>query len=232
MENLSITEYLGAKTYPGRTLALAVDPQGTTAVIVYFIMGRSANSQNRIFVRDGETVRTQAFDPEKVSDPSLIIYPVYQRQGTTHIVTNGDQTKTIYDGLAVGTPPEQALLSRECEPDAPNFTPRISLITGVDGYTLNIVKAASVDGTDSVHFDYKFPYLAGVGHCLHTYLDDGDPLPSFAGEPVAFAYTQDLGEKVWAAINPEYKISLLECVLDLQTHQMRSLRIFNRHEGD
>lgn len=122
MGNQSITEYLGAKSYPGRTIALAVDPQGQMATIVYFIMGRSANSQNRIFVQDGESVRTQAFDPSKVEDPSLIIYPVYQRQGNTHIVTNGDQTKTIYDGLALNTPAEHALLSRECEPDAPNFT--------------------------------------------------------------------------------------------------------------
>ena len=228
----SITEYLGGKTYPGRTLALAVDERGQTASLVYFIMGRSPNSQNRVFVKDGEVIRTEAFDAQKVVDPSLIIYPVYGRHKDTHVLTNGDQTSTICAGLEAGITASAALLSRDCEPDAPNFTPRISLLAGPDGYELNIIKAASPAGTASVHFDYTFPYLPGVGHCIHTYIDDGDPLPSFSGEPVAFAYTENMGEKIWKAINPEFKISLLECVLDLETFKMRSVRIFNKHTGD
>lgn len=231
MANQSLAEYLGAKSYPGRTLAIAVDETAQTASIIYFIMGRSANSQNRIFVQDGDVVRTQAFDEAKVEDPSLIIYPVYERFTATHIVTNGDQTQTIFDALMTGTAPAQALLTRECEPDAPNFTPRISLIAGEEGYSLNIIKAAVPDGSKSVHFTYTFPYVSGTGHCIHTYMDDGDPLPSFAGEPVAFAYEADLGSKIWEAINPEFKIALLECVLDLQTNEMRSFTIFNKHHG-
>ncbi|XCB30007.1 IMP cyclohydrolase [Arcanobacterium hippocoleae] len=232
MTNKSLPEYLGAKTYPGRTLAIAADPAGGSAVIIYFIMGRSANSQNRIFAQDGEIVRTQAFDESKLEDPSLIIYPVYQHLGEHHIVTNGDQTATIYDGLKAGKSAFAALKTRECEPDAPNFTPRISLITAPAGYELHITKAAVTDGTQSVHFNFAYPYVPGAGHCIHTYIDDADPLPSFAGEPVSFAYQQDLGEKVWNAINPDYKISLLECVLDLKTHEMRSIRIFNKHNGE
>ena len=232
MAHRSLADYLGAKTYPGRTLAIAVDEAARTASIVYFIMGRSANSQNRIFVQDGDVVRTQAFDETKVEDPSLIIYPVYEHVAQTHIITNGDQTQTIADGLATGVTPAHSLLSRECEPDAPNFTPRISLVTDTGGYALNIIKAAVNDGSASVHFDYRFPYVAGTGHCIHTYVDDGDPLPPFAGEPVAFDYEANLGRKVWEAINPEFKISLLECVFDLTTHEMRSVTIFNKHHGD
>ncbi|MDR6938842.1 IMP cyclohydrolase [Arcanobacterium hippocoleae] len=229
MQTQSITAYLGKKSYPGRTLALAVSPDGKTATITYFIMGRSANSQNRIFVQDGDLVRTQAFDEAKVEDPRLIIYPVYRRFANMHIVTNGDQTETIYQGLGAGKHPVDALLERECEPDAPNFTPRISLITTESGYELNLIKAAQPDGETSVHFDYKFPYLPGSGHCIHTYGDDGDPLPSYSGEPTAFAYIENMGEQIWQAINSEYKISLLECVLDLETHEMKSMKIWNKH---
>lgn len=227
-----LTEYLDAKSYPGRTLAIASDPTGSSATIIYFIMGRSTNSQNRIFVQEGESVATQAFDESKVEDPRLIIYPVYKRYGNTHIVTNGDQTATIYQALHSGIAPAEALLQRECEPDAPNFTPRISLTTDPQGYRLNIIKAATKTGEKSLHFDYRFPYLPGLGHCIHTYIDDGNPLPSFCGEPIAFPYTADLGEKVWKAINPDYRISLLECTLNLHTWEMQSIRIFNRHTGD
>lgn len=232
MTSTSLAEYLGAKVYPGRTLAIAVDSQAQTASIVYFIMGRSANSQNRIFVREGEIVRTQAFDESRVEDPSLIIYPVYQRIGQNHIITNGDQTSTIYEGIAAGKTAAVSLLERECEPDAPNFTPRISLVTEPNGYSMNLIKAANSTGANSVHFDYRFPYEPNEGRCIHTYVDDGNPLPSFSGEPFKFPYASDLGTKIWEAINPQFKISLLECVLDLVTHEMRSVKIFNKHDGN
>ncbi|OKL47382.1 IMP cyclohydrolase [Boudabousia marimammalium] len=226
----SIVSYLGSKSYPGRTLVLSVAPDAQTATIVYFIMGRSANSQNRIFVNDGEAVRTQAFDESKVEDPSLIIYPIYRHLDSTHIFTNGDQTETIYQGLTAGVLPAEALKKRECEPDAPNFTPRISLVTQPEGYSLNLIKAAEESGETSVHFDFLYPYVAGTGHCIHTYLEDGSPLPSFAGEPVSFQHEDDLGKKIWDAINPDFKVSLLEATLNLNTHEIVNISLFNKHE--
>ncbi|USR80138.1 IMP cyclohydrolase [Arcanobacterium pinnipediorum] len=226
----SIVSYLGSKSYPGRTLVLAVSPDARTATIIYFIMGRSANSQNRIFVDDGDVVRTQAFDESKVEDPSLIIYPIYRYFGSTHVFTNGDQTETIYQGLTAGLLPTEALQERECEPDAPNFTPRISLIAQPEGYSLNIIKAADETGHSSLHFDFNYPYLAGRGHCIHTYREDGSPTPSFSGEPVDVTYEDELGKKIWDAINPNYKVSLLEATLDLNTHEIVNMSLFNKHE--
>ncbi|WP_216431026.1 IMP cyclohydrolase [Arcanobacterium phocae] len=226
----SIVSYLGSKTYPGRTLVLATSPDGKTAAIVYFIMGRSMNSQNRVFVDDGDVVRTQAYDESQMADPSLIIYPIYRYSGTTHIFTNGDQTATIYNGLIDGLLPAESLSERECEPDAPNFTPRISLVTQPDEYSMHVIKAADHTGQQSVHFDFRYPYVRGIGHCIHTYHDDGQPLPSFSGEPIEFDYEDGLGRKIWDAINPEFKVSLLEATLDLETHTITTMSITNKHE--
>ncbi|QJC21705.1 IMP cyclohydrolase [Arcanobacterium buesumense] len=230
MMTKSVVSYLGNKTYPGRTLVLSVSPDAKTATIVYFIMGRSANSQNRIFVDDREVVRTQAFDTSEVADPSLIIYPIYRFLGRTHIFTNGDQTETIYQGLAAGLLPAEALQERDCEPDAPNFTPRISLIAQPEGYSINIIKAAEETGQTSLHFDFHYPYTPGLGHCIHTYYDDGDPLPSYSGEPVMFSHEDNLGRKIWDAINPQLKVSLLEATLDLETSEIINMSLFNKHE--
>ncbi len=227
---MSIVEYLRNKTYPGRTICVYTDQKKEKIHFIYFIMGRSANSQNRIFVYEDGIVRTQAFDKSKVEDPSLIIYPVYQSFDGIHMLTNGDQTQTIYEGLVNGIAPEKALLTRDFEPDAPNFTPRISAVFACDSYSLNMIKSCDAKGTASVHFNYQFPLLEGQGHCIHTYVDDGNPLPSFAGEPVAFVYEDELADKIWQSINPDYKISLLHLTIDINNQRLTDYQIFNKHE--
>lgn len=227
---MSIVEYLAKKTYPGRTICVYTDKEVEKLHFIYFIMGRSANSQNRIFVYKNNEVRTQAFDESKIEDPSLIIYPVYKSHNGVHMLTNGDQTQTISDGLQNGIAPEKALLTRDFEPDAPNFTPRISAVFDGNSYALNIIKSCDEQGTDSVHFHYQYPLLSGKGHCIHTYVDDGNPLPSFCGEPFAFDFEENLPERIWEGINPEFKISLLHLTVDIQTRTLSDYQIFNKHE--
>ena len=188
MEMLSLTQELKENVYPGRGIVIGRSADGKKAVAAYFIMGRSSNSRNRIFVTEGEGIRTQAFDPSKLEDPSLIIYAPVRVLGNKTIVTNGDQTDTIYDGMKGGLTFEQSLRSREFEPDGPNYTPRISGVmemeSGKYGYSMSILKSnnGNPDGCNRYTYSYENP-AAGEGHFIHTYMHDGNPLPSFEGEP-------------------------------------------------
>ena len=231
-----ICKAMSATPYPGRGIIIGMNPDGDKAVIAYFIMGRSVNSRNRVFVEDGAGIRTQAFDPSKLSDPSLVIYAPVRVLGDDTIVTNGDQTDTIYDFMAEGKTFEEALRTREYEPDAPNYTPRISGIVqlhdGAFSYKLSILK--SLDGAPLMcvrqFFEYEKP-VPGVGHFIHTYHADGNPLPSFEGEPEKVRigncideFTQD----VWNNLNEDNKVSLFVRYIDLATGEADT-RIVNKN---
>ena len=234
MKMLSIAEELKRNSYPGRGIVLGRSADGARAAAAYFIMGRSENSRNRIFVEDGDGIRTQAFDPAKLSDPSLIIYAPVRVLGNKTIVTNGDQTDTIYEGMDKQLTFEQSLRCRAFEPDAPNFTPRISGIIhmeqGAFNYAMSILKSS--DGDPASCHRYTFAYenpVAGEGHFIHTYMHDGDPLPSFEGEPKRIAVLDDIDEfteLIWESLDPENKVSLFVRYLDLAT-QKTSTRIVN-----
>ena len=226
---------LRQNAYPGRGLILGASPDGKSAVMAYFIMGRSQNSRNRVFEPTDDGIRTRAFDPTKMRDPSLIIYhPVRQFGGVT-VVTNGDQTDTIRDALAAGSDLCAALRTREFEPDAPNYTPRISGVMEADGrYALSILKSREGDPACCCRyfFEYGAP-AAGVGHFLHTYAGDGDPLPSFRGEPVAVAVdapdAESFARLLWAALNEDNKVSLFVRFIDIKTGKYES-RIVNKNK--
>ncbi len=216
MNVLSLEEELKSNAYPGRGIVIGRTPDGTRAVAAYFIMGRSTNSRNRVFVEDGEGIRTQAFDPSKMEDPSLIIYAPVRVLGERTIVTNGDQTDTIYDGLQQGLSFEESLRSRCFEPDAPNYTPRISGVLETKDsafhYAMSILKSngGDPDSCQRFTFTYENP-KAGEGHFLHTYLHDGNPLPSFAGEPKPVAIPDDIdafADLIWNNLNEDNKVSL------------------------
>lgn len=236
MKMLSIAEELKRNSYPGRGIVLGRSADGARAAAAYFIMGRSENSRNRIFVEDGDGIRTQAFDPAKLSDPSLIIYAPVRVLGNKTIVTNGDQTDTIYEGMDKQLTFEQSLRCRAFEPDAPNFTPRISGIIhmekGAFNYAMSILKSS--DGDPASCHRYTFAYenpVAGEGHFIHTYMHDGDPLPSFEGEPKRIAVLDDIDEfteLIWESLDPENKVSLFVRYLDLAT-QKTSTRIVNKN---
>lgn len=240
MKYLSLEQELKSNAYPGRGIVIGRTPDGSCAVAAYFIMGRSQNSRNRIFVEDGEGIRTQAFDPSKLEDPSLIIYAPVRVLGDDTIVTNGDQTDTIYnfirDGLFPGYSFEAALATRTFEDDAPNFTPRISGVVDMrlGGYKLSILKSCE-GNDDSVQrqtFDYPQP-VAGEGHLLTTYQKNGDPIPSFAGEPVRVTVDEsDPGEyagKLWAALNADNKVSLFVRCIELGTGDYEDV-ILNKYD--
>ena len=233
MQIRSIEKELRENAYPGRGIILGKSPDGKKAVAAYFIMGRSENSRNRIFVEDGEGIRTQAFDPSKMTDPSLIIYAPVRVFGTSTIVTNGDQTDTIRDFLEKGLPFEQALRTREFEPDGPNWTPRISGLLSPDGsYKLSILKSADPEGSACVRQTFEYPGQAGVGHFLHTYVTDGNPIPTFQGEPERVAITGDIDAftaAVWENLNPDNKISLFVRFTDLETNTYTQ-RILNKNQ--
>ncbi len=214
---VDLKQYLSENSYPGRGIAIGRTADGTKAALAYFIMGRSANSRNRVFVEDGQGIRTQAFDPAKLEDPSLIIYAPVRVPDETHtIVTNGDQTDTVYDGLRSGLSFEESLRSRCFEPDGPNYTPRISgLLTvagGTFGYTMSILKSNDGDPAQCLRFTYDYPDApVGEGHFLSTYLHDGSPLPSFSGEPLKIRVPGSCGEwaqELWESLNPDNKVSL------------------------
>ena len=230
---LQFAEELQQNSYPGRGIVLGKSADGSQMVIAYFIMGRSENSRNRVFVEENDGIKTQAFDPSKLTDPSLIIYsPVRVINGKT-IVTNGDQTDTIYDFIAKGDTFENALQTRTFEPDAPNFTPRISGIIDGDRYTLSILKSANgnPDSTCRYFFDYQSP-LAGEGHFIHTYRCDGNPIPSFEGEPKKIAVNGDIDaftESVWNSLNADNKVSLFTRYIDLTTGETQT-RICNKNQ--
>ena len=216
MKMLSLEQELKENAYPGRGIVIGKTPDGTRAVTAYFIMGRSENSRNRVFVEDGEEIRTQAFDPAKLEDPSLIIYAPVRVLGNKTIVTNGDQTDTIYEGMDKQMTFEQSLRSRGFEPDAPNYTPRISGVMHIEAgnynYAMSILKSNN-GNPDSCHrytFAYQNP-TAGEGHFIHTYMHDGNPLPSFEGEPKLVGMMDDMDaftDMLWNSLNPDNKVSL------------------------
>jgi IMP cyclohydrolase len=236
MQKISLAKDLAGNAYPGRGIVIGKSADGNYAVTAYFIMGRSANSRNRVFVEDGEGIRTQAFDPSKLEDPSLIIYAPVRVLGNKTIVTNGDQTDTIYELMDKQQTFEQALRTREFEPDAPNFTPRISGILHVENgsynYALSILKSS--DGDPSACNRYTFAYQnpkAGEGHFIHTYMGDGNPLPSFEGEPVRVAIEEDIDgftKTIWDNLNAENKVSLFVRYIDIATGKYES-RIVNKN---
>ncbi len=237
MKMLSLEQELQTNAYPGRGIVIGKTPDGTKAVTAYFIMGRSENSRNRVFVEDGEGIRTQAFDPSKLSDPSLIIYAPVRVLGNKTIVTNGDQTDTIYELMDKQMTFEQSLRTREFEPDGPNYTPRISGIMHIkDGnynYAMSILKSnnGNPDACNRYTFAYENP-VAGEGHFIHTYQCDGNPLPSFEGEPKLVAIEDDMdafAEKIWNSLNADNKVSLFVRYIDIATGNYTS-KIINRNQ--
>ena len=236
MKLLSLSEELKNNSYPGRGIVIGKSADGKTAVTAYFIMGRSSNSRNRVFVEDGEGIRTQAFDPSKLEDPSLIIYAPVRVLGNKTIVTNGDQTDTIYDGMDRQQTFEQSLRCREFEPDGPNYTPRISGIMHIENgkynYAMSILKSnnGNPDACNRYTFAYENP-VAGEGHFIHTYKCDGNPLPSFEGEPKRIAIEGDIDsftENVWESLNEDNKVSLFVRFIDIETGKYET-RIVNKN---
>ena len=237
MNMLSLANELNSNTYPGRGIVIGKTKDGKKAVTAYFIMGRSNNSRNRVFVEEGEGIRTQAFDPSKLEDPSLIIYAPVRVLGNKIIVTNGDQTDTIYEGMDKQLTFEQSLRTREFEPDAPNYTPRISGIMHVENgkynYAMSILK--SNNGNPEACNRYTFAYenpVAGEGHFIHTYMHDGNPLPSFEGEPKLVKINGDINEftnMVWTNLNEDNKVSLFVRFIDIETGEYET-RIVNKNK--
>ena len=237
MQTQNIATILKENGYVGRGVLMGRSPSGKKAAMAYFIMGRSENSQNRVFIEKGEELIIHPFDESKVEDPSLIIYAPVRVSGANTIVTNGDQTDTIYDFLAAGKSFEAALRTRCFEPDAPNFTSRISgMMTLSDSgcaYKLSILKSADAAGSACLRqtFEYAEP-LPGVGHFIHTYQTDGNPLPAFAGEPeqVALPETAEkLADLLWNNLDARYKISLFVRYIDIETGAAET-RVVNRHQ--
>ena len=238
MKMLSLEQELKENAYPGRGIVIGKSEDGKYAVTAYFIMGRSENSRNRVFVTEGEGIRTQAYDPSKLTDPSLIIYAPVRVLGKETMVTNGDQTDTVYEGVSTGLTFEQSLRSREFEPDAPNYTPRISgMLTVENGrfdYQMSILK--SNNGNPAACNRYTFSYenpVAGEGHFIHTYLCDGNPLPSFEGEPKLVAIQDDIEiftELLWNSLNEENKVSLFVRYIDIETGKYET-KIVNKNEA-
>jgi len=226
---------LETNTYPGRGIVIGTTSDGVNAVAAYFIMGRSANSRNRVFKEVAGEVFTEPFDASKVEDPSLIIYAAIRQYGNNLIVTNGNQTDTVYDGLCQGIGFDEALTAREFEPDAPNWTPRISgMITFADGdftYQMSILKSGNAEGTYCNRFGYDYGSEAGLGHFIHTYMCDGNPIPTFQGEPERVAMNNDIDaftDEIWNALNEDNKISLYVRYVNLQTGEVTN-RMINKN---
>ena len=237
MEKLSIEKQLKSNAYPGRGIIIGKSADGAHAVTAYFIMGRSENSRNRVFVEDGDGIRTEAFDPSKLTDPSLIIYAPVRVLGNKTIVTNGDQTDTVYDLMDKQQTFEQSLRTREFEPDAPNFTPRISgiihLENGGFNYALSILKSNNgrPEGCNRYTFAYSNPF-AGEGHFIHTYMGDGNPLPSYEGEPTWVKISGDIDtftDMIWNNLNADNKVSLFVRFIDIATGTYET-RIINKNK--
>lgn len=233
---LQLEQELKNNEYPGRGIVIGRSKDGKYAVTAYFIMGRSSNSRNRVFVTEGKGIRTQAFDPSKLEDPSLIIYAPVRVLNDDTIVTNGDQTDTVYDGLKAGLTFEQALRSREFEPDGPNYTPRISGILRVEEgsfhFALSILKSGEGDPSCCIRntFTYEAP-KAGEGRFIHTYMHDGDPLPSFCGEPKQVEISGGIDsftEMVWNSLNEANKVSLFVRYIEIATGKYET-RIVNKN---
>ncbi len=224
-----IKNLLSSNSYPGRGIIIGKSADGKNAMIAYFIMGRSSNSRNRVFERFDGGMRTKAFDESKLEDPSLIIYNPFRERENIDIVTNGDQTDTIYNALEAGKSFEDALMTREFEPDAPNYTPRISgiLYYGDNdfNYSLSILKSADGDPSACDRYFYRYTPRAGIGHFIHTYECDGNPIPSFYGEPEVVTLpntAEELAEAVWSSLNEDNKVSLFVrtvSLVDLKTSE-------------
>lgn len=236
MELRDLAKELSSNSYPGRGIIVGRTEDGSKAVVAYFIMGRSVNSRNRVFVEEEQGIRTQAFDPSKLTDPSLIIYAPVRVLNNQTIVTNGDQTDTIYEGLSKGLTFEQSLRCREYEPDAPNYTPRISAVLTVeDGcydFNLSILKSngANPSGCNRYTFSYENP-RAGEGRFIHTYREDGDPIPSFEGEPKPVIISGNIDHftsYVWENLNNDNKVSLFVRYIDIKTGVCET-RIVNKN---
>ncbi|MBQ9134566.1 MAG: IMP cyclohydrolase [Lachnospiraceae bacterium] len=236
MNVLSLEQELKENSYPGRGIVIGKSADGKYAVTAYFIMGRSSNSRNRVFVEDGQGIRTEAFDPSKLEDPSLIIYAPVRVLGNKTIVTNGDQTDTIYEGMDKQLTFEQSLRSREFEPDGPNYTPRISGImhieNGTYNYAMSILKSNNGDPSSCNRYTYAYENpKAGEGRFIHTYMHDGNPLPSFEGEPKVVTISNDMDEftnMLWNSLNEENKVSLFVRYIDIATGAYRT-KIVNKN---
>ena len=230
----TMQERLDGNTYPGRGIVLGITPDGKKSVAAYFIMGRSVNSRNRVFVQEPDGIRTEAHDPSLMVDPHLIIYHPVRECGCGLIVTNGDQTDTIWESLSKGESWESGLRTRMFEDDKPNWTPRISGLQAKDGsYKMSILKSADAEGTACARFFYEYPAIPGLGHFLHTYVCDGNPvIPTFQGEPERVSIPnciEQFTDELWENLNEANKISLYVRYTDLETGNCEE-RIINKHE--
>ena len=230
-----LSQLLRSNRYPGRGIVIGKTPDGKKAVTAYFIMGRSANSRNRVFTEKAGEVFTEPFDESRVQDPSLIIYAAVRQYRNHLIVTNGNQTDTIYEGLEKGLSFTQALESRCFEPDSPNFTPRISGMLSFEqddfSYQMSILKSIDAEGSACARYTFAYPSIAGLGHFLHTYVCDGNPIPTFQGEPERIAILDDpdaFAEMMWEALDAENKISLYVRFVDLATGTTEN-RLINKY---
>ncbi|HIV17496.1 MAG TPA: IMP cyclohydrolase [Candidatus Alectryocaccobium stercorigallinarum] len=231
-----IAELIRGNSYVGRGIVVGKTADGKKACSAYFIMGRSANSRNRIFAEENGCIFTKPFDESKVEDPSLIIYAAVRTYKNNLIVTNGDQTDTIYEGLKAQKSFSEALEARAFEPDAPNLTPRISaMLTFAGGdftYRMSILKSIDADGTDCARYEFSYPSISGLGHFIHTYVCDGNPIPTFQGEPERVSICDDIDEftdKLWDALDPDNKISLYVRYTDLATGAIDT-RLINKNK--
>lgn len=237
MKQMSLEQELRSNAYPGRGIVIGRSEDGSKAVTAYFIMGRSANSRNRVFTEDGEGIRTQAFDPARLEDPSLIIYAPVRVLGNKTIVTNGDQTDTIYEGMDHQMTFEQSLRSREFEPDTPNYTPRISGIMHIENggynYAMSILKSNNGNPDSCLRFTYAYEApAAGEGRFIHTYMHDGDPLPSFEGEPKAVGISGNIDQftdMIWNSLDQDNKVSLFVRFIDIASGAYET-RIVNKNK--
>ena len=233
-EVLTMKERLTGNSYPGRGIVLGITPDGTKSVAAYFIMGRSVNSRNRVFVQEPDGIRTEAHDPALMKDPHLIIYHPVREIGKGIIVTNGDQTDTVWEYLAKGESWEAALRTRQFEDDGPNWTPRISgLQAGNGSYKMSILKSADAEGSACARFFWEYPAIAGLGHFLHTYVCDGNPIiPTFQGEPERVSIPDDIAvftKELWENLDENNKISLFVRYTDRKTGVYEQ-QIINKHQ--
>ena len=228
----TICERIKGNPYVGRGIVLGITPDGKKSAAAYFIMGRSVNSRNRVFREEPDGIRTEAFDPAQMKDPHLIIYHPVREIGKGLIVTNGDQTDTVWHYLAKGESFEAALRTREFEDDGPNWTPRISgLVAGDGSYKMSILKAADPEGSACARFFFEYPALKGLGHFLHTYVTDGNPIPTFQGEPERVSIPNDidaLKDAIWENLDENNKISVFIRYTDLETGEFEQ-RIINKN---
>ena len=231
----SLTELLVWNTYPGRGIIVGMTPDGENAVAAYFIMGRSVNSRNRVFVKKDGAVFTEPFDPSKVVDPSLIIYAALRQFKNHLIVTNGDQTDTVRDGFLAGKGFAESLTGREFEPDGPNFTPRISAVLNFEpgnfNYEMSILKSADEAGSACARYHFAYPGIPGLGHFLHTYVCDGNPLPTFQGEPERVVMEDDFDawcDTLWSSLDANNKISLYVVSVNVKNGQSKD-RLYNKN---